>query len=240
MRRDGRQYQEAMELAPRARHTEFLLPLRLAAPQPGETIVDCPSGGAYMRGFLEEVCDDCHYIPFETKPDYAAWVGDLVLGDWLHLPFADGSVDVLISLTTLHHLLEGREEFYREASRVLAPGGRLVVADVACGTAPARWLDHFVDRFSSPGHTARFHDAAEESAAMRAAGLVVTHGEQARYTWDFSDPALVVPFMQSLFRLDLASPEQVGAAVEEILGFEGGRRDRVRWELLILRADRPR
>ena len=48
------------------------------------------------------------------------------------LPFKDGEFDVVLSTLMFHHLpKKGREEFAREAVRVLRPGGRLVVVDFA-------------------------------------------------------------------------------------------------------------
>jgi SAM-dependent methyltransferase len=52
------------------------------------------------------------------------------------LPFADGSVSNLLMVDVLHHLSRP-QRFLREASRVLSPGGRIVVLDVFL--SPASW-----------------------------------------------------------------------------------------------------
>lgn len=44
-----------------------------------------------------------------------------------HLPFADGAFDMVFSWSSLHHC--ARPRVFREISRVLAPGGTLVVLD---------------------------------------------------------------------------------------------------------------
>jgi SAM-dependent methyltransferase len=239
MRRDGRPYQSAMLEAPQARETEFRLPLELAAPRPGETLVDCPSGGAYLRPVLAALEPACRYIPFESKPDYTAFVPDLVMGDWMALPFADGTVDILLSIAALHHLLGGRERFYAEGARTLAPGGRLVVADVGADTGPARWLDGFVARRSSEGHRADFLEAGRECEGLRAAGLEIRHAALARYTWDFEDRPAACRFMQGLFRLDQPDLAEIEAAIGDLLGWADGPGARIHWSLLHLRADRP-
>lgn len=49
-----------------------------------------------------------------------------IQGDWLENDFADGSFDVVIAVESLAHMAD-RRRFFREAARVLRPGGRLVV-----------------------------------------------------------------------------------------------------------------
>lgn len=49
-----------------------------------------------------------------------------------HLPFADGSLDVVVSRLAVHHLpSDARDGVAAEVFRVLAPGGRVVLADLA-------------------------------------------------------------------------------------------------------------
>jgi ubiquinone/menaquinone biosynthesis C-methylase UbiE len=64
------------------------------------------------------------------------------------LPFEDGEFDVVLSTLMFHHLpKKGREEFAKEAGRVLRPGGRLFVVDFA---KPPRQRSVF--RFHRHGH----------------------------------------------------------------------------------------
>jgi SAM-dependent methyltransferase len=71
--------------------------------------------------------------------------------DARHLPFADGSIDVVVSSLVLHNIADAQERLraVREIARVLKPGGHVALLDMqhtrdyvrtlrACGLADAR------------------------------------------------------------------------------------------------------
>lgn len=65
---------------------------------------------------------------------------NLVRGDVIHLPFADGSLDLILALDLMEHV-ERDDLLIREFNRVLRPGGYLMATVPA---HPRLWSDHDV------------------------------------------------------------------------------------------------
>jgi SAM-dependent methyltransferase len=105
----------------------------------------------------------------------------LIMGDALELPFADASFDRVMSICAIEHFDDGARAL-DEMTRVLAPGGELVMSADAltlAGQWPGLYQAH-CERY----HVQRTYSHADLAALLAARGLeVIAYQYQFRSRW---------------------------------------------------------
>ena len=154
---------------------------------PFETLLDAGCGTAPMVSLLADEYPERTYVGLDLTPamiEVAKAKGipnaTFVVGDCENLPFDDASFDVVINSQSYHHY-PNPQAFWNSVSRVLKPGGMIVLRDNA-GSAPLRLLFNKIllplaNRIKHTGDVA-VHSLAENRRMAESAGLVVDKCEQ--------------------------------------------------------------
>lgn len=233
----GQMYHDAMAQYPQARAMEFQLPLAELDLQPGDTLIDLPSGGGYLADYISH---DINLHCLESSQAFAQLCQakghhvSLFSNDQLPLP--NQSVDKIVSIAGLHHI-EDKVPLFTEMQRILKSQGQICIADVEHNSPVALFLDDIVHRYTETGHRGSYlgeHIVLE----LEQAGFQQIQHKQIHYTWNFPSVEAMVSYCRLLFGMEKASLEQVHLGIKQYLGYQEDKDGAVGldWQLCCLMA----
>lgn len=119
--------------------------------EPFNDLLDCGCGTGPMLTLLHEKYPEKHYTGIDLTPKMievakrkALKNVELVVGDCENLPFEANSFDVVICCESFHHY-PNPQDYFNSVSRVLRPGGRLVLRDMTVNSAAVRWFCNTIE-----------------------------------------------------------------------------------------------
>jgi C_GCAxxG_C_C family probable redox protein len=171
--------------------------LNAAGVEPGKVAADIGAGSGFIsRGLAEKgvrviAVDRSRAMLEQLRP--AVPTAEVRVGEAEHLPLEDGEVDYVFANMFLHHVADPAKAL-KEMTRILRPGGRLVLTD----------LDQHTHEFLRVEHHDKWMGFDREQVAgwMTAAGLTQVSVDCARQnccasSQDGSDTAAVSIFLAS-------------------------------------------
>jgi SAM-dependent methyltransferase len=252
-------YRSANTRFPDARAAELGEMCRLAGVSAGETVAEIGAGsGALTYRLASAAGTGGRLFTYDVSRDNLVSV---MLSNDKGLPIIpvaqsvadggvafpnEGTVDCVATLATFHHFdsralrsgTQGREAAAAALNRLLRRGGRLVIGDVAHGTAAQRYFDAIDDpRYCHPnGYPHDFLTESSMRELVRAAGFDEVVASVREVPWVFASKADAIEFLSVMHNAQCPLDE-VRAIAERHLRFEeSSDRCVLRWELLFLQA----
>lgn len=243
----GVNYRRANDELPYARAFEILHMLRYVNPREGQTVVEFGTGNGILtislaravghKGNVITLDDSLGALESIRLKSSGYGLGiETVLQDISYFEtgktsLPDSVADTVTSIATLHHYDEKKEMAFREFSRLLKPGGMLVVADVADNTAPQRYFDGFIHHVCSVGHDHRFLDKQQTKDLCKRANLKLLDWRLEFVPWVFDGEEQAMSFLHTLHDATCTPQESLEGAMRYLETFKLENKFALSWEL---------
>ncbi|MDA1304803.1 MAG: class I SAM-dependent methyltransferase [Nitrospirae bacterium] len=217
--------------------------LQILLPQPGETILVVAAGGGYDAVGIQQSLHpaQARIICVEPSEIFSAHIPrtfEIYNSSFDCIPLASHSVDAVVNLAAMHHI-DNRSVVLREWTRLLKPGGRLVIGDVEEDSTNAEFMNTVVNEFTPGGHRGIFLVPGQLSNMLRdTAEWDEVEECRCDFFWEFTNEQEMLEFTQLIFGMVKANREQIRSALQQYLGATSDRSGGYRypWSLRFCRG----
>ncbi|MDB2705644.1 methyltransferase domain-containing protein [Pseudomonadota bacterium] len=218
----GHLYNEAHTIAPQARDVEAEKLIQWLQPRAGETIIVTAAGGGYDTCRIAEYLapETANIICVEPSERFSSLIPkkfqvfNVPLNE---IPLPDGCADAVVNLAAMHHH-ESRDNIFDEWSRLLKPGGRMVIADVQVDTGNGAFLNQTVDAYTPGGHKGIFLQPNQLTREFANKDYHQFEEQLESYLWNYKDQEEMISFSRSLFGMVNATDQEILSGVKQHLG----------------------
>lgn len=217
-RHRGESYHKAMVDFLGVRSLEFQQLFSHFPIEQGETIVDCPALGGYLKSniFAEVDVISIDYCPQSSS----------VLP--FSAPIKERVANRAICLAASHHIND-LPSFVSELATLVKPEGTLHLADVAHDSSIRYFLDDFVGRWTSTGHNGLWRNLSTEFSSSSYSNVKLVKVEERECPWVFQSKEQMLQFCRLLFGLDLNPSDQ--EILEALGGYVGVIKEGANWKV---------
>jgi arsenite methyltransferase len=193
-------------------------PTALAQLNAAETVLDLGSGGGIDvllsahrvgptgKAYGLDMTDEMLALARENQSKSGIENAEFLKGEIEHIPLPDGSVDVIISNCVIN-LSGDKDQVFREAFRVLKPGGRFAVSDVVVrGEVPDEvrrsmllWVGCIAGALSDSEYVSKLSNAGFEGVDIEPTRVYNVNDARAFLTTEGVDVDAIAPHVEEKF-----------------------------------------
>lgn len=206
-------YNYAINTYPEVLEMEFKTAVDICKIKETDILLNILAGGIPLQNYF--ITKPFLYKEYELNSKFN---NNICLLDSLsRIPENDNTIDTIITLTSLHHIINPElSNYYKECHRILKnQNGKFIIGDVLENSKEAKWLNEFVDKYNSNGHKGHFFSQDHKS-------IIQSHGfttevEIKTYPWKFENEDTLIDFIKNLFGLDLATTDEIYDGINNYL-----------------------
>jgi len=202
----------------------------------GFNVLEIGSGTGFLTGYLLNLGFSVDAIDTEFAEPAGVnmfWTFDVKTGLPAELPH--NHYNIIISLAAMHHIADmnthtAPEPFYSQCQRVLKPGGKLLLIDVAPEEDAGRsgfwnsartgsFFHNIVDKYCVPPHQGVYMKSISTTRSLKKVGFVDIIHKDYPCPWCFRNEETMCTFFKQLFNLKRLEHLQIGTHLMEYIGY---------------------